>query len=152
MKKYLMVCLGNICRSPMAEGILKRKLEEKGIEAKVDSAGTSNYHIDEAPDPRAREKAKEKGLDIDQLRGRQFTAADFDRYDEIFVMDKSNYKNVTALAATADDKQKVKLILSELQSDEVAEVPDPYFGMEDGFEIVYQLLDKACENIAKRTR
>lgn len=152
MKKYLMVCLGNICRSPMAEGILKRKLEEKGIEAKVDSAGTSNYHIDEAPDPRAREKAKEKGLDIDQLRGRQFTAADFDRYDEIFVMDKSNYENVTALAATADDKQKVKLILSELQSDEVAEVPDPYFGMEDGFEIVYQLLDKACENIAKRTR
>ncbi|MFZ6052085.1 low molecular weight protein-tyrosine-phosphatase [Halocola ammonii] len=152
MKKYLMVCLGNICRSPMAEGILTNKLKEKGIEAQVDSCGTSDYHIDESPDPRAREKAKEKGLDIDHLRGRQFVTADFDRFDEIFVMDKSNYENVLALAEREEQRQKVKMILSELDDKEVEEVPDPYFGMEDGFEIVYNLLDRACDKIVARTR
>ena len=147
-----MVCLGNICRSPMAEGILTDKLKAKGIEAEVDSCRTSDYHIDEAPDPRAREKATEKGLNIDHLKGRQFVTADFDRFDEIFVMDKSNYENVLALAETDEERQKVKMILSELDDEDVEEVPDPYFGMEDGFEIVYNLLDRACDKIVDRAK
>ena len=144
--KILMVCLGNICRSPLAEGILRDKLEKKGfIHIEVDSAGTSAYHIGEHPDKRSIRNAKSHGIDISKLRGRQFTASDFDEFDRIYVMDSSNFSNVIHLARNEDDTGKVKLILNELEPGSDMAVPDPYYGGENGFEHVFQLLDKACE-------
>ena len=139
-----MVCLGNICRSPLAEGILKHKLPKHTFV--VESAGTSNYHIGELPDKRSIEIAKKHGIDITNQRGRLFKASDFDEFDAIYVMDTSNYDNVTALARNSNDKKKVKLILNEL-SNELINVPDPYYGGNSGFENVFQLLNKACDRI-----
>ena len=112
--KILFVCLGNICRSPMAEGILKRKNSEQNLNFKVDSAGTANYHVGEAPDVRMIQTAKKFGTNIDNLRARQFTKSDFEDFDVIFVMDKNNYKDVIHLASNQHEKDKVKLILNEL--------------------------------------
>jgi len=139
-----MVCLGNICRSPLAEGILKQKLPENQFI--VDSAGTSNYHIGELPDKRSIEVAKKNGIDITNQRGRQFIVSDFDEFDFIYAMDTSNYKNIMALARNNDDKEKVEIILNELDN-ELINVPDPYYGGESGFENVFQLLSFACDRI-----
>jgi protein-tyrosine phosphatase len=147
--RILMVCLGNICRSPLAEGILKSKVDPAKVY--VDSAGTGDYHIGSSPDERSVSVARENRLDITTQRGRQFSAADFDRFDKIYVMDMSNYKDVTALARNAKDKQKVSLILNEIFPGENVEVPDPYHGGNDGFQKVYEMLDEACELIAKKT-
>jgi protein-tyrosine phosphatase len=147
MTKILMVCLGNICRSPVAEGIMRKKIEEKNIDAIVDSAGTSNYHIDEAPDLRSQKNALANGVDISTLRGRQFSEKDFSDFDLILTMDVSNYNNVMALAKSDADKNKVSLILKKAGLNE-SEVPDPYFGGEAGFQQVFDLLDEACEVIA----
>ncbi|MEP3836684.1 MAG: low molecular weight protein-tyrosine-phosphatase [Algibacter sp.] len=146
MTKILMVCLGNICRSPLAEGILKSKLSEDFI---VDSAGTANYHSGSAPDKRSIAVAKKYGLDISNLSGRQFDVSDFDTFDLIYVMDHSNFDNVVRLARTAKDTSKVKLILNEVHHGKNFEVPDPYYGGEHGFENVYQMLDEACDAIVK---
>lgn len=142
-----MVCLGNICRSPLAEGILKKKVEIAGINCEVDSAGTSNYHIGESPDYRSIEKGNEYDVNIENLRARQFTVDDFDRFDLIYAMDTSNYNNIIGLTRDDADKNKVKLILNEIYPGENKNVPDPYYGGEDGFEHVYQLLDAACDKI-----
>lgn len=142
-----MVCLGNICRSPMAEGILRSKAMQQGIDLEIDSCGTSNYHIGEAPDPRAIQKMKEYGIDISMLKARQFRLEDFSRFDRIYVMDQSNYRDVLALANSETDKAKVKMILSEIDKTSMHSVPDPWFGEADGFEDVYHLLDNACERI-----
>ncbi len=136
--KILMVCLGNICRSPMAEGIM-RKLGEKKVE--VDSAGTADYHIGFQPDKRMIATAKEHGVDISNLRARQFQSDDFDSFDLIFAMDSSNYQDIISLAKDDNDKQKVKMILDN------SNVPDPYYGGDEGFEHVYQLLHEACQKI-----
>ena len=136
--KILMVCLGNICRSPMAEGIM-RKLGEKKVE--VDSAGTADYHIGFQPDKRMIATAIEHGVDISNLRARQFQSDDFDSFDLIFAMDSSNYQNIISLAKDDNDKQKVKMILDN------SNVPDPYYGGDEGFEHVYQLLHEACQKI-----
>lgn len=141
-----MVCLGNICRSPLAEGILESKLSPEHFT--VDSAGTGNYHIGKKPDSRSIEIAKVKGLDISHQKAKQFTAQDYNDYDYIFAMDKSNYQNILALAPNEKSKEKVKLILNELFENENADVPDPYFGLENGFEIVYNMLDEVCDTIA----
>jgi len=148
MIKILMVCLGNICRSPLAEGILKSKLPSHKF--RVDSAGTGNYHIGCTPDKRSIAVARKYGLDISNLSGRQFSVADFDTFDYIYVMDASNYNNVIALARDTNDKRKVKFILNEIYPTENYEVPDPYFGGDDGFENVYKMLDEACSKIAKQ--
>lgn len=145
MKKILMVCLGNICRSPLAEGILKSKVNNTKVY--VDSAGTSATHQGELPDPRSIEVAQKHGIDITDQRSRPFSKEDFSKFDLIYVMDQSNLNNVLHLSSTTEDKSKVKLIMDELLPNEGQEVPDPYYGGEQGFENVYQMLDKACEKI-----
>ncbi len=145
-----MVCLGNICRSPLAEGILASKLSSDHFT--VDSAGTGNYHIGKKPDSRSIQVAQLNGIDISKQKARQFTAQDFDDYDYIFAMDGSNLQNILALAPNLKAKEKVTLILNELFENENVDVPDPYFGLENGFEIVYNMLDEACEVIAKKLK
>ncbi|WP_166964438.1 low molecular weight protein-tyrosine-phosphatase [Yeosuana marina] len=148
MTKILMVCLGNICRSPLAEGILRSKLpDDKYI---VDSAGTANYHIGATPDKRSIAVAKKYGIDISNLKGRQFSVKDFDDFDVIYVMDESNYNNVLSLARNEHDSSKVKLILNEVYPNKNFDVPDPYYGGEQGFENVYNMLNEACTRIADR--
>jgi protein-tyrosine phosphatase len=143
--KVLMVCLGNICRSPLAEGILKSKLSDSAF--LVDSAGTGAWHAGEQPDKRSMAIAKKYGIDLTSQRARQFKTADFEIFDYIYVMDQSNYDNVIKLATTTDAINKVKLILNEVHPDKNFEVPDPYFGGDQGFESVYHMLEEACEKI-----
>jgi len=143
-----MVCLGNICRSPLAEGILKSKLFRANVV--IDSAGTGAYHIDEKPDHRSVNIAKKNGIDITEQRARKFLVKDFDEFDIIYVMDQSNYKDVIALARNKDDIKKVKMILNEVFPNENLDVPDPYVGGNFGFKNVYKMLDEACDIIAKK--
>ena len=145
--KIVMVCLGNICRSPLEEGILKAKLPKDYV---VDSAGTGAWHTGQQPDKRSIATAKNRGLDITNQRARQFKVSDFDTFDYIFVMDNSNYKDVLSLAPTEESKSKVKLILNEIFPNENVDVPDPYYGGDDGFENVFDMLDQACEAIARK--
>lgn len=146
--KILMVCLGNICRSPLAEGILSSKLPSDIF--LVDSAGTGHWHVGQLPDKRSIETASKRGLDITMQRGRQIQPSDLDRFDYIFVMDNSNYEDVIRLATKAEHKQKVTLILDALFPGENVDVPDPYYGLQNGFEQVYDMLDEACELIAQK--
>lgn len=146
--KILMVCLGNICRSPLAEGILAAKLPKDKFT--VDSAGTGSWHIGHTPDDRSIAVAKKNKVNISHQKGRQFSVTDFDAFDYIYVMDNSNYKNVTALAQNQNQVEKVQLILNELFPNENVDVPDPYFGLPNGFEIVYKMLDEVCDEIAKK--
>lgn len=143
-----MVCLGNICRSPLAEGILKSKLPENSFI--VDSAGTANYHMGSSPDIRSISIAKKNGLNISNLKGRQFTVSDFDTFDLIYVMDASNFQNVTKLARNDDDIAKVNYILNEVSPNQNYEVPDPYYDGNEGFENIYKMLDEACNKIAEK--
>ena len=145
--KILMVCLGNICRSPLAEGIMRAKLPENYI---VDSAGTGAWHSGQLPDKRSVTTAKNRDLDITNQRARQFKVSDFDTFDYIYVMDNSNYKDVISLAPTEESKSKVRLILNEIFPNENVDVPDPYYGGDDGFENVFDMLDQACEAIARK--
>lgn len=142
--KILMVCLGNICRSPLAQGILNSKITSNTF---VDSAGTAAYHVGNPPDPRSTEIAKQKGIDISQYRARKFTKEDFTKFDQIFVMDQSNFEDVIRLAETKAEHDKVSLILPFEQ-----EVPDPYYGGKEGFEYCYSLLDKACDQIIEKMK
>jgi protein-tyrosine phosphatase len=146
--KILMVCLGNICRSPLAEGILASKLPKDKFT--VDSAGTGSWHIGRAPDERSIAIAKKNKVDISRQKGRQFTTSDFDAFDYIYVMDNSNYWDVVKLVDNQEQTEKVQLILNELFPNENVDVPDPYFGLPNGFNTVYKMLDEACEVIAKK--
>ena len=143
-----MVCLGNICRSPLAEGILKSKIDPEKVF--VDSAGTGHWHVGDLPDPRSIAIAKKHRLDITDQRGRQFTERDFEDFDLIYVMDNSNKENVLAMAQNEDHRKKVKLILDEIFPGENVDVPDPYFGGGVGFENVFKMLDEACGIIARK--
>ena len=139
-----MVCLGNICRSPLAEGILKSKT--KNIE--VDSAGTAGYHIGKNPDIRSIEIGKKNNIDISSQRARQFSSNDFSKFDKIYAMDNDNYSKIISLAKNQQEINKVELILNEIFPNQFKSVPDPYYGGARGFENIYDLLNKACEKIA----
>lgn len=145
--KVLMVCLGNICRSPLAEGLLKHKTDSQLVI--VDSAGTGGYHIGNPPDPRSIDVAQKYGINISTQRCRKFSVIDFDAFDLIYVMDKSNYANVIAKSRSEKDTSKVALLLSEIDV-AISEVPDPYYDALDGFEQVYHLIAKACDAIANK--
>ena len=141
-----MVCLGNICRSPLAEGILKSKT--KNLE--VDSAGTAGYHIGKQPDIRSIDIAKKHNIDLTSQRARQFSTRDFDNFDKIYVMDNDNYSKIISLARNQEDMDKVDLILNEIYPKEYKSVPDPYYGGDEGFQNIYNLLETSCEVIAKK--
>ncbi|WP_222984409.1 low molecular weight protein-tyrosine-phosphatase [Flagellimonas meishanensis] len=145
--KVLMVCLGNICRSPLAEGILKSKVDTEHVW--VDSAGTAGYHVGNPPDKRSIAVAKKHGLDISAQRCRKFDPMDFLEFDHIYVMDKNNYWDIVRLATNEGHKQKVKLLLDGTDLG-IAEVPDPYHDGIDGFEKVFEMIDAACESIANK--
>ncbi|QOW08840.1 low molecular weight phosphotyrosine protein phosphatase [Kaistella flava (ex Peng et al. 2021)] len=138
--KILMVCLGNICRSPLAEGILQSKLPDNFI---VDSAGTIDMHEGKNPDHRSIKTGQQYNVDISKQKSRHFTAQDFEEFDHIYCMDQNNLKDVLSLAKNDTQRNKVSLILENNE-----EVPDPYWGGMNDFDHVYQLLDQACERIA----
>lgn len=146
--KVLMVCLGNICRSPLAEGILQSKLPSDKF--MVDSAGTGGWHAGELPDKRSIATARDRGLDITYQRARQFKVNDFTEFDHIFVMDTSNLKDVLKLAPNDMAKTKVSLMMDALHPGESINVPDPYYGGPEGFDNVYDMLDEACQIVANK--
>ena len=148
MVRVLMVCLGNICRSPLAEGILKSKVDPNKVI--VDSAGTGNYHVGGLPDSRSIAIAQKHLLDITDQRCRQFRVSDFDEFDLIYVMDNSNRRDVLSLARNENDRAKVKLMLNEIFPNENVDVPDPYTGGDFGFENVYKMLEEACSILASK--
>jgi len=145
--RILMVCLGNICRSPLADGVLRHKVQEKNLPWVVDSAGTASYHIGSPPDPRMVKTASKHGVDIGFLRARQFTSEDFNAFDRILVMDKSNYANVLNLASNQEDINKVMFLMDYLHPTQQKEVPDPYYGAQEDFDVVYKLVDEATDAI-----
>ena len=147
--KILMVCLGNICRSPLAEGILKDKILAKGLDWEVDSAGTSGWHEGERPDPRSIRVGLSHNTDIRLQKSRKLVPADLKKFDIIFAMDSSNYQKIMALATTDEEKSKVHLIMNMVDPDMNQKVPDPYLD-DNGFENVYQMLDRACDAFLER--
>ncbi len=143
--RILMVCLGNICRSPLAEGILKHKVRQHGLDWFVDSAGTGYWHVGELPDPRSIEVARRFGVDITDQRARQFKPTDFEHFERIFVMDNQNLRDVLRLAQKEEHRQKTQLLLDLLYPGQGREVPDPYYGGPEGFEKVFRLIEAACD-------
>jgi protein-tyrosine phosphatase len=154
MQKILFVCLGNICRSPLGEGIMLHFIEGKNLHhtLQVDSAGTAGYHVGEAPDQRTIANAKKNGVDISKLRARKFKVEDFDAFDKIYVMDNNNYKDILVLTKNTAHKNKVDYLLNVLHPKQDKHVPDPYYGTEKDFEAVFQLVYKACEKILKNIK
>ena len=142
-----MVCPGNICRSPMAEGILRAMIRKESLNVVTDSAATSDYHIDHKPDDRARSAMRNHGIDISDLRGRQIRPIDFEEFDLLFAMDASNLNNMRAIVATPELAQKARLIMDLAPDHPLREVPGPYYGGDEGFEEVYEMLTIACTNL-----
>lgn len=144
--KILMVCLGNICRSPLAEGIMRHLAEADGLHWEIDSAGTGNWHVGDPPDARSVKEARKHGIDISGLRGRQFHVNDFAYFDRIYVMDLDNYRDVIRKAHSEADKNKVQLLLPDQQP-----VPDPWY--DDAlFAPVYEMIYNACNTIVKNSK
>ena len=143
-----MVCLGNICRSPLAEGILRNKT--KHLKTVIDSAGTAGYHIGSPPDKRAINIAEKHNISLKDQTARQFNTSDFQKYDIIYAMDSNNYAHLIALAQNKEQRKKVKMILNEIHPGLFESVPDPYYGGKNGFQEVYEMLEKACEKITKQ--
>ena len=147
--KILMVCLGNICRSPLAEGILKHKCGQLGLDWHIDSAGTGKWHIGSAPDKRSIQIAAKNNIDISGQRARSIHSSDYEQFDIIFAMDTNNYRDIMHWALDKQEEAKVKLILEEIYPGEKRSVPDPYFD-DNGFQQVFDMLDKACDKIIEK--
>ncbi len=145
--KILMICLGNICRSPLAEGILQAKASAAGLDWTVDSAGTGGYHNGDAPHKLSQKVAKLNGIDISIQRGRKYIAADMDAFDRIYTMDQDNYSEVKRISGRQFKPEKTDLILNSLYPGENRSVPDPWYGTEPGYHEVFELLSKACDRI-----
>lgn len=138
-----MVCLGNICRSPLAEGILQDKIDKAGLDWEVASSGTAGYHVGELPDVRSMEISRKHGIDLSHQRSQKFTPSFLDEYDFILAMDVHNYEDILSLCTTDKQRQKVQLIMDYGDDSSITEVPDPYYGGKDGFADVYDMLDEA---------
>lgn len=149
--KILMVCLGNICRSPLAEGIMQDKIQRQELDWQVDSAGTGAWHAGELPDTRSIKVAKKNNIDITNQRARQFQVSDFEEFDLILTMDASNFQNVKRLATSREHEDKIHMIMNFVTPNMNQIVPDPYYG-NDGFENVYDMLEEACESIVEKYR
>lgn len=143
--KILMVCLGNICRSPLAEGIMRHKIHQKGLEWTVDSCGTSGFHDGEQPDTRSIFAARQHDIDITDQRSRRIKRSDLEEFDLILAMDSSNFSDIQRMCNSQTQKDKVKLILNALFPMENRAVPDPYY--DGGFDKVYDMLSDACDRI-----
>jgi protein-tyrosine phosphatase len=149
MKKVLFVCLGNICRSPAAEGVFLKMVNDAGLakQIHVDSAGTGGWHVGDAPDSRMIHHAKQRGYDLTQLEARQFSEEDFSKFDYILTMDNSNLKNVLNLDVKRQHHAKVKPLVNYCKIHEVKEVPDPYYDRDEGFNHVLDLIEDACAEL-----
>jgi protein-tyrosine phosphatase len=149
--KILMVCLGNICRSPLAQGILEHKVKQKGLNWEVDSAGTGGGHAGLGPDERSQQIGRQHGIDISAQEARRIRYSDISKYDIIYCMDSSNLVNVRDICHTLQEEAKVKLIMEESDPGRKLDVPDPYYGSgTSGFDKVYQMLDRACDAIIQK--
>lgn len=148
MVRVLFVCLGNICRSPLAEGVFTHLVKQAGLQdvVEVDSAGTHAYHVDEPPDPRAQDTARQYGIDIGHLRGRQATALDIERFHYILAMDRENYSNLRAICPPGLES-KIRLFLEFAPQRSEREVPDPYFGGASGFHRVLDMVEEAANGL-----
>ncbi|TCJ18309.1 low molecular weight phosphotyrosine protein phosphatase [Rubrobacter taiwanensis] len=153
MASVLFVCMGNICRSPTAQGVFERLVEREGLEGEIraDSAGTGSWHVGEPPDRRAQESARRRGIDLSGQRARQLEPEDFERFDYVVVMDRENYRNVLAMCPP-EHREKVRLLMEYAPETGVSEVPDPYFGGPDGFERVLDLVEEAAEGLLDEIR
>lgn len=147
--KILMVCLGNICRSPLAEGILQKKIQEAGLPWHVDSAGTNGLHNGERPHKLSQKVALQNGIDISKQHSRRFVKEDFDRYDKIYAMAEDVVEEMQWIAKEQFDPFKVDLLLNELYPGQNRDVPDPWYGTEAGYHSVFELIDKACDALVK---
>jgi protein-tyrosine phosphatase len=149
--KILMVCLGNICRSPLAEGILESKARKLGLKWEVDSAGTNNsYHVGEPPHPLSQKVAKLHSVDISDQAARAFTADDFDRFDKIYAMSSDILVDMKRIAKKKFIPEKTDLLLNEVFPGENLDVPDPWYGEEPGYHEVFRMIDEACEKIIEK--
>jgi protein-tyrosine phosphatase len=148
--KILMVCLGNICRSPLAEGVLKDKVAKAGLDWVVDSAGTNGYHTGEPPHRLSQKVALQHGIDISRQRARDFIVADFDRYDKIYAMAEEVKDEMHWISKGAYNPAKVELLMNELYPGENRDVPDPWYGPEPGYHEVFAMIDAACTKIIEK--
>lgn len=148
--KILMVCLGNICRSPLAHGILEHKAKQAGLDWEIDSAGTGDWHVGEPPHRLSQKVAKLNGIDICEQCARQFKKTDMMDFDKIYVMDKSNYNDVKQMSGEYWDENKVDFFLNELHPGKNMDVPDPWYGTEEGYHKVFKMIDETCEKIIGR--
>lgn len=150
--RILMVCLGNICRSPLAEGILKHKARQAGLNWVVESAGTNSYHIGEPPHHLSQKVAKLNGIDICDQRARRFLKEDMDRYDKIYAMADDVIDDIKQIAKEKYNATKVDLFLNELYPGKNASVPDPWYGTEPGYHEVYKLIEETCDVIIQKSK
>jgi protein-tyrosine phosphatase len=148
--KILMVCLGNICRSPLAEGILQQKAFAAGLAWSVESAGTNSYHTGEPPHPLSQKVAKLNGIDISKQRARRFSAQDFETYDKIYALANDVMDEIKRIAKNKFDASKVELFMNELYPGKDMDVPDPWYGTEPGYHEVYKTINEVCEEIVRK--
>jgi len=148
--RILMVCLGNICRSPIAEGIMKAKINQHGLAWSVDSAGTESMHVGEAPHRSSQKVCKQNGIDISTQRARKIQLQDLEEYDKIYAMANDVFNDIVRLAGNSSHLKKVDYFLNELKPGSFDSVPDPWYGDEDGFLPVYNLINETCDSIIKK--